>query len=876
MQKLKGPPLDNRDGSHRKRKRSRARDSTSVSPSRGTEARQGSIADLLRSQKAHRRGYTPNKRLKDTSHESSSSPPQHNSTEYSFFNMSESALTSSKRPVDRGGVPQVHSFQPHAGAKRMVVRTLGAECALGLDDYLEQTWARTDATLAALCTEESIPYSVEDIYRGIESICKQNAAAKMFRKLEARCHRHVKATLRDPLMANAASGLSDLDIVFAVRAAWLQWSEQTMVLRSIFFFMDKFLLLTQTELPPVSEMALAQFRMHVLLDTPLKDRAIQGVCDLIDLDRKGSAQSIDLEAFGDFIEMLHSLSLYQPDFEAAFLGHSQSYFDNWTTEMARSAKLPSYAASCELLLNQEVERCERYHLSSTTRDNLIGIVEDFAITRKLDIFENEDAIATLLDRHDKECLSRTFSLLNRVGMAHRLKKPWKAYIQAKGVAIVGDDHRESEMIVRLIGLKIRMEIICSVCFNKDEALVSGLRESFEHIMNEKSKSSSRTRSRVGELIAKYIDSLLRGGSQTIPLKFGNTESYRNIDDNELMTGRSMEDSPIKNSLTLALDIFRSFQGKDFFESFYRNDLARRLLLQRSTSEEGEIFMVTKLKADCGEAFTTEIEKMYEDIAKAKEEMSNYKAARLEHGKKDALDLNVYVLSSSAWPSYPDISVKLPPEVEDPIKHYDTYYKSKRAGRMLSWKHSLAQCVLKANLAKGEKEITLSAFQAIVLLLFNDVPAAHGLSFTQIQTATELPSEELIRTLQSLACAKYRILSKTPRGRDINNKDVFMINEDFNEPKYRIRINQIQLKETNQEKETIHERVEENRNAEIQSAIMRIMKRQKTIVHNDLVSEVFTELEKRSSLDAKEVKHNIEKLVEKDYLERDGDSYVYVK
>jgi hypothetical protein len=51
------------------------------------------------------------------------------------------------------------------------------------------------------------------------------------------------------------------------------------------------------------------------------------------------------------------------------------------------------------------------------------------------------------------------------------------------------------------------------------------------------------------------------------------------------------------------------------------------------------------------------------------------------------------------------------------------------------------------------------------------------------------------TLQSLACAKIKVLNKEPRGRDVGDNDTFHINTNFDVKQLRIKINSIQLKET---------------------------------------------------------------------------------
>jgi len=54
---------------------------------------------------------------------------------------------------------------------------------------------------------------------------------------------------------------------------------------------------------------------------------------------------------------------------------------------------------------------------------------------------------------------------------------------------------------------------------------------------------------------------------------------------------------------------------------------------------------------------------------------------------------------------------------------------------------------------------------------------------------------LKRTLQSLACGKARVLHKVPKGKEINTTDSFVFADDFKHKLYRIKINQIQMRET---------------------------------------------------------------------------------
>lgn len=268
--------------------------------------------------------------------------------------------------------------------------------------------------------------------------------------------------------------------------------------------------------------------------------------------------------------------------------------------------------------------------------------------------------------------------------------------------------------------------------------------------------------------------------------------------------------------------------------------------------------------------------MFKDMDVARDEMVAYNSLQRERKHRLPIDLNVSVLSAASWPTYPDVQVRIPPEVATAVDEFEKFYHSKYNGRKLHWKHQLAHCQLRARFPKGDKELVVSSFQAIVLLLFNEVTEGGHLKYSEIQEATTLctptPSpgyrmtlanpptadQELKRTLQSLACAKYRVLSKKPKGKDVNSTDEFSYNTGFADAKMRIKINQIQLKETKEENKTTHERVAADRHYETQAAIVRIMKSRKTITHPELVAEVIKATRSRGVLEPAEIKKNIEK------------------
>ncbi|KAI9851518.1 MAG: hypothetical protein M1838_003472 [Thelocarpon superellum] len=790
------------------------------------------------------------------------------------------------------GIERKSNFQPRAGAKRLVIKNLRTTPRISADDYFAKVWVQLDEALTAIFQGDKVPHSLEELYRAVENVCRQNGAPALCARMRARCDDHVEHAIRDPLLEKASSGRSHVEMLQLVHTAWLTWNAQLLTIRSIFFYMDRAYLLSSRTEPTIHDMAVAQFRVHVFAHPVLRPHILDGICDLVHVERTAPRATTDASLLRQASDMVHELLVYGTDLEDRLLRTSAGYYEDWGQEKTSSLNLGEYAEACETLIRDEVTRCTLFNFDASTRREMVGMLEECLVQRRVGLFIQTDAVATLLDAHAVTSLQQVYSLLERVRLHAKLRVPWERYITKNGMAIVSDKEREQEMVVRLLTFKTQLDTVWRSAFHKHEELGHALREAFASFINYKGRGGAGSRdnsSKPGEMIAKYADTLLRGGAKAIPAVLSSGEKRlpsalssisgaqafgAELDDVDMVTGD--EDAVLSQQLDQVLDLFRFVEGKDVFEAFYKKDLARRLLMARSASADAERMMLARLKTECGGGFTYNLEQMFKDVDLAREEMASYKAMRADGGRSSAIDLNVNVLSASAWPTYPDVPVNVPPEIAQAVEDYDRHYRSKHTGRRLEWKHSLAHCVVRAYFPKGIRELVVSSFQAIVLLLFNGIEDGASLSYEQIRSTTGLADAELQRTLQSLACAKYRVLSKTPKGKDIGADDVFKINLGFSDIKYRIKINQIQLKETKEENQATHDDVQRDRQYETQAAIVRIMKSRKTITYSELQAETIAATRKRGAMKGAEIKVQIDKLIEKDYMERDvsADGIVY--
>ena len=291
----------------------------------------------------------------------------------------------------------------------------------------------------------------------------------------------------------------------------------------------------------------------------------------------------------------------------------------------------------------------------------------------------------------------------------------------------------------------------------------------------------------------------------------------------------------------------SSSAKDMFEEFYKRLFAKRLLLNRSASSDAEQSMLLKLKEECGPAFTQKLETMLTDVSLSDEMMKAFATVQekaASEGKGDAFELSVNVLTQAHWPTYPQVDLIVPVEMARATERFQHFYETRNQGRKLSWAHSLGTTSLTAHFAKaGEKELLVSTFQTVVLLLFNGQPTGAKLSYEQIREQTGLEERELKRTLQSLACGQIptRVLRKEPQGKEVNEGDEFSVNEGLKNDRKRIRVNMIQMTETQEEQKSTVERVMFDRELVLQASAVRILKARKTIKHAELLQEIVKQI-----------------------------------
>jgi cullin 3 len=374
----------------------------------------------------------------------------------------------------------------------------------------------------------------------------------------------------------------------------------------------------------------------------------------------------------------------------------------------------------------------------------------------------------------------------------------------------------------VLQLKDKFDNLWKKCLDEDLILQTALTKSFSDFINLFNRSP--------EYVSLFIDDNLKRGIK------GKTEGE------------------IDEVLDKATTLLRYIQDKDLFERYYKKHLAKRLLHNKSESTDVEKQMISRMKLELGNNFTTKLEGMFKDMTTSEDLTSGYRThiANLGDTDRKLIDLGINVLTTNYWPmesfgggsSMRDDgtrqNVQWPQEIKTLQDSFKAYYLKDRNGRALTWLGYLGTAEIRClfpkipgkdgPLSKDRKyDLSVTTHGMVVLLLFNVLADAEYLSFEEIQERTNISQAELSRVLFTLSVLpKARVLSKVPANKEVPKPgDKFCFNTNFTSKTIKIKApvisGSVNKVEGDEERKDTEDRNDEHRGNVIDTVIVRIMK-----------------------------------------------------
>ena len=435
-----------------------------------------------------------------------------------------------------------------------------------------------------------------------------------------------------------------------------------------------------------------------------------------------------------------------------------------------------YINKVEQRIAEEGERAKHYLDESTERE-IVKVVEEELISAHMKtIVEMENSgVVYMLKNQKTDDLACMYKLFCRVPNGlQAIISCISAYLREQGKALVTEEEGGKgdavTFVQSLLELKDRFDNYLQKSFNNDKEVLKMIAKDFEYFLNLNQKSP--------EYLSLFIDDKLKKGV------------------------KGMTEQEIEHVLDKTMVLFRYLQEKDVFERYYKQHLAKRLLLNKSVSDDSEKNMISKLKTECGCQFTSKLEGMFKDITLSNttnEEFKNFVNTNTInlHG----VDLSVRVLTTGFWPTQSSSSkCNIPHAPSNAFEAFKKFYLGKHSGRQLTLQAQLGWADLHAIFYGPKKDeplegqsipgtsaigvdsttasgssgkavnprkhiISLSTHQMCILMLFN---TREKFTYEELANETDIPERDLTRALQSLAMGKptQRILLKHPKSKEI--------------------------------------------------------------------------------------------------------------
>lgn len=593
-------------------------------------------------------------------------------------------------------------------------------------------------------------------------------------------------------------------------------------------------------------------------------------------DRAG--ESIERALLKALLQMLVDVqdhSFYLSYFEKRFVEDSLEYFTADANASLAAMDCAQYLQRIKNVIAQETDRTQHYlqlEVTQTVNGHRIQstINEAYLAPHVPKILTGLNNSEVYMLENDKfEDLHLMYTLLKRVGGHPAMRDVLRAHVEGKGKAVVSDEEyvksKDKTFIQPVLDLKDKFDDILVKSFATDRDFRVTLSASYEAVINHTSRAP--------EFLSLYVDDRFRKHT------------------------KESNETELEKTLDKVMVMYRLLKEKDLFEKYYKNHLAKRLLSGRS-AEDAERMMITRLKTDSGFQFTSKLESMFRDIKVSETAMEAFKEqvrTEKESSGKDPLsgvDISVSVLTTGSWPTQQQYTCTLPPHLQSCVECFAKFYNRSHSGRKLTWQTSMGTADIRATFSSSRKELSLPTQQMIVLLLFND---ALTLSGKEIQSLTNIPFSELRRHLLTLTHARTPILTiakaedataesaapapaatapAAPGGRDDLENARFTFNAKFTHKLVRIKIALVSQKETDTEREGTKVKMDEERTNIIDAAIVRTMKANKALDHNNLIAEVTRQVTKRFHPSVSHIKKRIESLIEREFLKRSDNRNTY--
>ncbi|XP_046402538.1 cullin-3 isoform X1 [Ischnura elegans] len=560
------------------------------------------------------------------------------------------------------------------------------------EKYVENIWALLKNAIQEIQRKNNSGLSFEELYRNAYTMVLHKHGERLYTGLKEVVTQHLESKVREEVLKSLHN-----NFLQTLNAAWNDHQTSMVMIRDILMYMDR-VYVQQNDVDNVYHLGLNIFRDQVVRYGCIRDHLRETLLDMVMRERKGEV--VDRIAIKNACQMLMVLGIntrvvYEVDFERPFLLQSAEFYQMESQKFLGENSASVYMKRVEARINEEAERAKHY-LDESTEQHIVEVVEEELIKKHMKtIVEMENSgVVHMLKSQKTEDVGCMYKLFGRVkdGL-ETMADCVSAYLREQGRALVQeDDHYQQvasssggvsqhpgsstdraqgggnnaiNFVQNLLDLKDRFDHFLHNSFNNHKLFKQRIASDFEHFLNLNPKSP--------EYLSLFIDDKLKKGV------------------------KGMTEQEIECVLDKTMVLFRFLQEKDVFERYYKQHLAKRLLLNKSVSDDSEKNMISKLKTECGCQFTSKLEGMFKDMTVSNTIMEEFKEHVMTSGTNlHGVDLSVRVLTTGFWPTQSATpKCTIPSTPRDAFEAFRRFYLAKHSGRQLTLQPQLGSADLNA-------------------------------------------------------------------------------------------------------------------------------------------------------------------------------------
>ncbi|MGH0160480.1 UNVERIFIED_CONTAM: hypothetical protein FKN15_048234 [Acipenser sinensis] len=543
-----------------------------------------------------------------------------------------------------------------------------ADARMTMDEkYVNSIWDLLKNAIQEIQRKNNSGLSFEELYRNAYTMVLHKHGEKLYTGLREVVTEHLINKVREDVLNSLNN-----NFLQTLNQAWNDHQTAMVMIRDILMYMDR-VYVQQNNVENVYNLGLIIFRDQVVRYGCIRDHLRQTLLDMIARERKGEV--VDRGAIRNACQMLMILglegrSVYEEDFEAPFLEMSAEFFQMESQKFLAENSASVYIKKVEARINEEIERV-MHCLDKSTEEPIVKVVERELISKHMKtIVEMENSgLVHMLKNGKTEDLACMYKLFSRVPNGLKtMCECMSSYLREQGKALVseeGEGKNPVDYIQGLLDLKSRFDRFLQESFNNDRLFKQTIAGDFEYFLNLNSRSP--------EYLSLFIDDKLKKGV------------------------KGLTEQEVETILDKAMVLFRFMQEKDVFERYYKQHLARRLLTNKSVSDDSEKNMISKLKTECGCQFTSKLEGMFRDMSISNTTMDEFRQHLQSTGVSlGGVDLTVRVLTTGYWPTQSATpKCNIPPAPRHAFEVFRRFYLAKHSGRQLTLQHHMGSADLNA-------------------------------------------------------------------------------------------------------------------------------------------------------------------------------------